>query len=66
MNYWTQFAKTGDPNQSGLPQWPPFQKGDEAYLELHNPIHAAKDLNKDKLDVFEKLQRQNSPSNGGN
>ncbi|MBZ5612036.1 MAG: carboxylesterase family protein [Acidobacteriia bacterium] len=58
MNYWTQFAKTGDPNQAGLPQWPAFQKGNEAYLELHNPIHAAKDLNKDKLDVFEKIQRQ--------
>jgi para-nitrobenzyl esterase len=66
MNYWTQFAKTGDPNQSGLPQWPAFQKGSEDYLELHNPIHAAKDLNKDKLDVFEKVQRQNSSSGGGN
>ncbi len=66
MNYWTQFAKTGDPNQAGLPKWPAFEKGNEAYLELHHPIHAAKDLNKDKLDVFEKIQRQSSASGGGN
>jgi len=67
MNYWTQFAKTGDPNQAGLPQWPRFQKGNEAYLELKNPIHAAKDLNKDKLDIFEKVQQQNAaPRSSGN
>ena len=66
MNYWAHFAKTGDPNQPGLPAWPAFQKGNEAYLELHHPIHAARDLNKDKLDIFERIQRQTPPPSGGN
>jgi len=60
VRYWTQFAKTGDPNQSGLSAWPAFQKGDEAYLEIGDPIHAAKDLNKEKLDLFESLQKRAS------
>ena len=26
QNYWTNFSKTGDPNSSGLPQWPTYNE----------------------------------------
>jgi para-nitrobenzyl esterase len=32
--YWTNFAKTGNPNGSGVPDWPAWANGSENYLEL--------------------------------
>ena len=32
--YWTNFAKTGDPNGSGLPKWEKFSTTTKSYMEL--------------------------------
>ncbi len=34
QSYWTNFAKTGDPNGGGLPQWPKFDSAGRAYIEF--------------------------------
>lgn len=35
-SYWTNFAKTGDPNGGGLPQWRPYTSASEQYMEFAN------------------------------
>jgi para-nitrobenzyl esterase len=32
--YWTNFAKTGDPNGPGLPAWPKFDSSSRGYVEF--------------------------------
>jgi para-nitrobenzyl esterase len=34
--YWTNFAKTGDPNGGGLPQWRPYTPAADWYMEFGN------------------------------
>ena len=32
--YWTNFAKTGDPNGEGLPEWPVYKEGGKTVMYL--------------------------------
>jgi para-nitrobenzyl esterase len=36
--YWTQFAKTGNPNFSGLSEWPAYTVREDQYLELGRKV----------------------------
>ena len=38
--YWTNFAKTGDPNGDGVPVWPNFTTGTERQLHFDDTITA--------------------------
>ena len=37
VKYWTQFAKTGDPNATGSPNWPAYTKANDSILTLDAP-----------------------------
>ncbi len=46
MNYWTQFATTGDPNSEGFADWPQFSESDQFLrfsdrLEIDTGLHSA-------------------------
>jgi para-nitrobenzyl esterase len=53
QQYWTNFAKTGDPNGSNLPKWPRFAVTTRAYLQFTDAGAVAKEgLRRESCDVF--------------
>lgn len=57
MNYWTNFAKTGDPNGKGLPAWPVYAP-ESGWKLLY--IGGKTEANKDDLrERYEFLRRYN-------
>jgi para-nitrobenzyl esterase len=51
MSYWTNFAKTGDPNGNGLPQWPRFDKTGQV-LHLDSTIKTGPDTQRDREEFM--------------
>ena len=51
MRYWTNFARTGDPNGEGLPQWPPSQSENTLYL-TPDGVQSRKDSWAQRLDAL--------------
>jgi para-nitrobenzyl esterase len=37
VKYWTQFAKTGDPNVTGSPKWPAYTSSNDSFMTLNTP-----------------------------
>jgi para-nitrobenzyl esterase len=54
-SYWTNFAKTGDPNGEGLPDWPAFTPSSESALLIDNEIHASAVPNEANLVAIDRL-----------
>ncbi len=50
--YWINFAKTGNPNGEGLPEWPAYDSESEPYMEFADGKGLGNHLLKDRLDVL--------------
>jgi len=53
MLYWTNFAKYGNPNGNGLPEWPAFTDADPRVMELDDPSHAVPVPNLEQLKTLD-------------
>jgi len=51
-NYWTNFAKTGDPNGAGLPQWPATSHDKPVTLVVDDVTQAVPDFRGPQLGVI--------------
>ncbi len=54
-SYWTNFARSGNPNGRGLPRWPAFASTDGKVLYLTDPISAGPVANADSLAVLDSV-----------
>jgi para-nitrobenzyl esterase len=52
--YWTQFAKTGDPNGSGLPPWLVYDPKADLVLEIGHEVRLRPTPHADRFAVFER------------
>ena len=61
-NYWVNFAKRGDPNGEGLPEWPRYSAEKDILLDFatDGPI-AVPDPWKERLDLVEALAHRTQP-----
>ena len=52
-SYWVNFAKSGNPNARGLPEWPAFTNADSKVLSIGDPITVGGVANINSLSVFD-------------
>jgi para-nitrobenzyl esterase len=53
QGYWTNFAKTGDPNGPGLPQWPRYGSPSGKAMELGDDTRPAPVLDPERKALFD-------------
>lgn len=66
IQYWVQFAKSGDPNVDGLTQWPAYVPATNRYLELGEAITAGANLRQEAIHTLNAIhQAQFAVETGG-
>ena len=56
MDYWVQFAKTGDPNVEGRPDWPAYDPVSDNHLELAEQITKGTGVHRAAGELFEAVE----------
>ena len=57
MSYWTNFAKTGDPNGREPIQWPVYDSGKDNLLEFGDRVSVRTNVNQRGLDFFDQYHK---------
>ena len=57
--YWTNFAKSGDPNGSQLTNWPTYNTTNHNTLVFDTPIVTVQGVRKEKLDLIARATAEN-------
>ncbi|MCX5997974.1 MAG: carboxylesterase family protein [Chloroflexi bacterium] len=57
MKYWTNYAKTGNPNGQGLPQWPTWSAATGSYMELGDQPGAMAGLYQEYRDLIDSVTK---------
>ena len=52
--YWTNFAKTADPNGAGLPDWPTWDPAQDQWMTFNPSIEVKSNIRSEKLDIMER------------
>ena len=67
QTYWTNFAKTGNPNGPGLPPWPQFNAAHPQSMEFVDDGATVRTENRAEIcaPYIEKLTREPHPMSGG-
>jgi para-nitrobenzyl esterase len=53
--YWVQFAKTGNPNKEGFPEWPAYDSTKDQHIEFGEVVKVGQGLRKEKCDLWDNL-----------
>jgi para-nitrobenzyl esterase len=56
MSYWVQFAKTGNPNVEGQPDWPEYDPASDTYLQFDDEIKTGTGLHKPGYELFDAVE----------
>jgi para-nitrobenzyl esterase len=56
--YWINFAKTGNPNGAGLPQWPAYDASSDMLMLFGDKVSAVKNPNPAGLQFFDAYQQR--------
>jgi len=54
-SYWSNFAKTGDPNGEGLPRWPAYSQDGYQVMHLVAGPHAARDEHRARYEFLDTI-----------
>ena len=62
--YWVNFARTGNPNGPGLPEWPAYRAATDSLLELGSEVAVREHFRRPQLDMIEQVRRANGAGKG--